>query len=127
MGRPWQSHPGTYGQSNPAMPLERTTKSFRHLFIRCPRWIDPFAYGGPSWNTNRPLGAARPAACKASYTRSAAQRLMLAASFCTRFAFIAKGVLGRFNVSLKLLAAGVVAGAAGVLREGVFGGGVVML
>src|SRR5208282_555494 len=33
MGSPWQSQPGTYGASNPAMVFDLTMKSFKHLFI----------------------------------------------------------------------------------------------
>src|SRR5438046_133241 len=32
MGKPWQSQPGMYGASNPAIFFDLTTKSFRHLF-----------------------------------------------------------------------------------------------
>ncbi len=48
IGSPWQSHPGTYGASNPAIVFVFTTKSLMHLLSACPRWIAPFAYGGPS-------------------------------------------------------------------------------
>ena len=51
MGRPWQSHPGTYGASNPAMVRERTMTSFKILLSAVPTWISPFAYGGPSCRT----------------------------------------------------------------------------
>ena len=50
MGRPWQSQPGTYGTRIPSIRRERTTMSFSTLLRRWPRWIDPLAYGGPSWN-----------------------------------------------------------------------------
>ncbi len=43
IGRPWQSHPGTYGASKPASVFERTTRSLRILFIEVPMWILPFA------------------------------------------------------------------------------------
>src|SRR6185437_13389909 len=51
IGRPWQSQPGTYGESKPAMVFDLTTKSFRHLFRACPSWMAPLAYGGPSCRT----------------------------------------------------------------------------
>ena len=43
MGSPWQSQPGTYGASNPAMVRDRTTTSFSTLFSTCPMWIFPLA------------------------------------------------------------------------------------
>jgi hypothetical protein len=43
IGRPWQSHPGTYGASKPAMLFDRTTRSFRILLRAVPMWIRPFA------------------------------------------------------------------------------------
>ncbi len=52
MGRPWQSHPGTKSESLPLIEACFTTMSFRILLRKCPRWIEPFAYGGPSWKTN---------------------------------------------------------------------------
>src|SRR6185437_11449097 len=48
IGRPWQSQPGTYGARKPAISFERTTISLRILLTAWPRWILPFAYGGPS-------------------------------------------------------------------------------
>ena len=37
IGSPWQSYPGTYGESNPAIVFDFTTKSFRILFNAVPR------------------------------------------------------------------------------------------
>ena len=51
-GSPWQSQPGWYGASWPAMRRVRTTRSFRILLSAVPRWRWPLAYGGPSCSTN---------------------------------------------------------------------------
>ncbi len=61
IGIPWQSQPGTYGASKPAMLRDLTTMSFRILLTAWPRWMSPFAYGGPSCRMNfgRPWLAAR--------------------------------------------------------------------
>ena len=59
MGRPWQSHPGTYGASKPAIDRDFTTRSLRILLSAVPMWIWPFAYGGPSCRTKRGPAAAR--------------------------------------------------------------------
>ena len=37
IGRPWQSQPGTYGESKPAMVFDLTMKSFRILLNAVPR------------------------------------------------------------------------------------------
>jgi hypothetical protein len=37
MGKPWQSHPGTYGESKPAMVFDFTMKSLRILLKAVPR------------------------------------------------------------------------------------------
>ena len=36
IGRPWQSQPGTYGLSNPAIVSERTTRSLSTLLSKVP-------------------------------------------------------------------------------------------
>src|SRR6185312_12277434 len=51
IGSPWQSQPGTYGESKPAMVFDLTTKSFRILLNAVPKWMRPLAYGGPSCRT----------------------------------------------------------------------------
>ena len=43
IGRPWQSQPGTYGASNPAIVRDRTMKSLSTLFRAVPRWMRPLA------------------------------------------------------------------------------------
>jgi hypothetical protein len=48
---------GMYGASKPAIVFDLTTRSFRILLRAVPMWILPFAYGGPSCNTN--FGAPR--------------------------------------------------------------------
>ncbi len=52
MGRPWQSQPGTKSESLPLIAWNFTTTSLRVLLRKWPEWIEPFAYGGPSWRTN---------------------------------------------------------------------------
>src|SRR3972149_772663 len=48
IGMPWQSQPGTYTASKPAMLRDLTMMSLRILLIAWPRWMSPFAYGGPA-------------------------------------------------------------------------------
>ena len=43
MGKPWQSHPGTYGASYPLKVFDLMVMSFRILLTECPKWIGPFA------------------------------------------------------------------------------------
>src|SRR4051812_20564346 len=99
MGRPWQSHPGTYGESNPAMVFDFTTKSFKHLLSACPRWMGPLAYGGPSCSTysGAPLRAAR----IFSYRPRLSHFSSHLGSLAGRLAFMEKLVLGRLSVLLS--------------------------
>src|SRR3954470_1409855 len=95
IGSPWQSHPGTYGASNPAMVFDFTTKSFRHLLSACPRWMGPLAYGGPSCSTysGAPLRAAR----IFSYRPRLSHFSSHLGSLAGRLAFMEKLVLGRLS------------------------------
>ena len=42
---------GRMANRNPAIVFDLTMKSFSILLNACPRWILPFAYGGPSCRT----------------------------------------------------------------------------
>ena len=61
IGMPWQSQPGTYCASKPAIWRLLTTTSFRILLTAWPMWMSLFAYGGPSCRIHfrRPTEAAR--------------------------------------------------------------------
>ena len=48
IGRPWQSHPGTYGVWWPCIERKRRITSLSVLLIRWPMWMSPLAKGGPS-------------------------------------------------------------------------------
>src|SRR3989338_11593084 len=97
-GRPWQSQPGTYGESNPLIVLCFTTMSFKVLFNAWPMCISPLAYGGPSCRRYFFLPS--------DLLRIFAYRLLschcfkIIGSRFGRFAFIGKSVLGKFNVFL---------------------------
>src|SRR5215813_13431522 len=97
IGRPWQSYPTTYGASNPAIDFDLTTTSFRILFSAVPRWMLPFAYGGPSCSTN--FGAPFRRSRIFPYRSMAVQRASVSGSLVGRFAFIGKSVRGRLTVS----------------------------
>ena len=43
IGSPWQSHPGTYTASKPAICRERTMMSLRILLRAVPMWMCPLA------------------------------------------------------------------------------------
>ena len=43
IGRPWQSQPGTYGASKPAIVRDLTTKSLSTLLSAVPMWMRPLA------------------------------------------------------------------------------------
>src|SRR5215510_181461 len=97
IGRPWQSYPGMYGASKPAIDRDFTTRSFRILLSAVPRWMLPLAYGGPSCSTN--FGAPFRRSRIFPYRSIALQRSSHSGSTVWRFAFIGKSVRGRLTVS----------------------------
>src|SRR5262245_19661469 len=97
IGSPRQSYPGIYGASKPAIDRDFTTMSFKILLRAVPRWMLPFAYGGPSWSTN--IGAPSRRSRIFPYRSMASQRLSVSGSLVGRFAFIGKSVRGRLTVS----------------------------
>src|SRR6185312_11204388 len=81
------------------MLFDFTMKSFRILLNAVPRWMLPFAYGGPSCKTNRglPLRACR----IRPYRSSDSHRSSILGSAAGRFAFIGNPVLGRLTVFFR--------------------------
>src|SRR5215510_8657348 len=71
--------------------------SFKILLRAVPRWMLPFAYGGPSCSTN--FGAPSRRSRIFPYSSMASQRLSVSGSLVGRFAFIGKSVRGRLTVS----------------------------
>src|SRR4051812_29276770 len=81
------------------MLLAFTMKSFRILLNAVPRWMLPFAYGGPSCKTNTGLPFRASRIC--SYKPSASHCASIFGSAIGRFAFIGKSVFGRFTVFFR--------------------------
>ena len=72
--------------------------SFRILFTECPRWMSPFAYGGPSCKRNNSLSLYL--SLIFLYKSLLDQKSSISGSFLGNPAFIENSVSGRFNVSL---------------------------
>ena len=99
IGRPWQSQPGTYGESNPAMVLDLTMKSFSDLVERVAE-VD-VAVGVGRAVVQDVLRAAGARVSDLPVESSCSQFSSILGSFCGRLAFIGKSVLGRLTVFLR--------------------------
>ena len=98
IGKPWQSQPGTYGESKSDNVLDLTMMSFKILLTEWPKWISPFAYGGPSCKIKLflPFLAAR----ISWYNFFSCHCLIIAGSRCARLPRIGNSVSGKLRVCL---------------------------